>query len=262
MPARSKTHGVRRLETTYTTLVWTPDGSQLTKSRPPGSYTRRRFKNELRINRLLSVQKPPVVTAALVAHDVQTRSLTFEALAGDPVGPKYPEQIADADIDAIVALARDLEPYNPRRRWLRRIESARRFALARNIGLIGEREAAALIELARRHHKKLRFAHGDLTARNVLRCDPHVAPDDWEYALIDWEWAGLYPEGYDTAFLWFSLIDTEGGRARVERSVNVEEPAFLLCALLIELWHLQWYIPAEFQTTHLATRDELIARLC
>ena len=35
----------------------------------------------------------------------------------------------------------------------------------------------------------------------------------------------------------------------------------LLTALLIQLWHLQWYTPAKFRGRHLRTRDELIARL-
>ena len=192
---------MRRLETTYSTLVWTPDGSRVTKSRPSRGDARRRFINELRVNRLLTSAKPPVPTPALVAYDVHEQSLTFEAFPGSPLGPKYPQDLAVTEVDAILALARDLEPYNPRRRWLRRFNAVRRLAMARNAGLLDDNETAALVELARRRHRKLRFAHGDVTARNVLS-------HDREIALIDWEWAGLYPDGYDAAFLWFSL----GGR--------------------------------------------------
>ena len=81
-----------------------------------------------------------------------------------------------------------------------------------------------------------------------------------EVALIDWEWAGLYPDGFDAAFLWFTLGEVEGGRTRVEQSVGNPE-SFLLCALLIQLWHLQLYVPTEFRARHLATRDELLDRL-
>ena len=245
---------MRRLETTYSTLVWSADGSQVTKSRPPGDYPRRRFKNELRINRLLVAEKPPVFTAALVAHEVQSRSLTFEALPGAPLGPKYAQELAGSDIDAILAMARELERYRPKRRWLRRIEPARRLALARNIGLLDNRDATALIALTHQRPGRLRFAHGDLTARNVLR-------GDGDLTLIDWEWAGLYPEAYDAAFLWYSLGEVEGGRGRVERSFIGDTQRLLLSALLIELWHLQWYVPREFEQRHLATRDELIDRL-
>jgi len=246
---------VRRLETTYSTLVWSPDGSRVTKTRPSGGDARRRFNNELRVNRLLRSEKPPVATPALLAHNVHEQSLTFEALRGIPLGPKYPRDLGPAEIDAILAFARDLEAYNPRRRWLRRFNPVRRLALARTAGLLDDNEASALLALARQRHRKLRFAHGDVTARNVL-------VHENELALIDWEWAGLYPPGYDAAFLWFSLGEVEGGRAHVEAAVNIDDQTFWLCALLIELWHLQWYISEDFRKPHLATRAELLDRLC
>ena len=208
----------------------------------------------MRVNRLLRSARPPVSTPRLVAHDVSAQSLTFEALPGAPLGPKYPQELTIAEIDAILALARDLEPYNPRRRWLRRFNAERRLEMARTAGLLDNRETPALVQLARKRHRKLRFAHGDVTARNVLAHEGNVA-------LIDWEWAGLYPPGYDAAFLWFSLGEVEGRRAHVERSLHVDRESFLLCALLIELWHLQWYLPPEFRDPHLATRDALLDRL-
>jgi hypothetical protein len=248
-----ETPGVRRLETNYSTLVWTADGSQVTKTRPPSDICRRRFRNELRVNRLLREQPPPVPTPMLLDHEAQTRSLTFEAVAGEPLGPKYPAALDPAEIDAILAFADALAPYNPRRRWLRRLDSVRRLKVAHRLGLLTADDSAALITLARRHNK-LRFAHGDLTARNVLRHQHGLA-------LIDWEWAGLYPAGYDSAFLWFSLGDLAGGRAHVEVSLETDEQCFLLCALLIQLWHLQLYVPPEFRARHLATSDELVGRL-
>ena len=241
---------MRRLETNYTTLEWTPDGSQVTKARPPSHICRRRFRNELRVNRLLRAQPPPVPTPALLAHETQIRSLTFEAIAGEPLGPKYPDALDPAEIDAILSFADALASYNPRRRWLRRLDSVRRLKLAHRLGLL---DTDALIVLARKHNK-LRFAHGDLTARNVLRHDDGLA-------IIDWEWAGLYPVGYDAAFLWFSLGDLPGGRAHVEDSLRTDTECFLLCALLIQLWHLQLYVPPEFRERHLATSHELVGRL-
>ena len=116
-------------------------------------------------------------------------------------------------------------------------------------------QTAALQALARTAHRRHRFCHGDITARNVLRED-----DTGELVLIDWEWAGLYPEGYELGFLWYSLIDVPGGRDRVEARAARPE-AFLLSALLVTLWHLQWYLPGPFRGKHLETKDELVARL-
>ena len=173
----------------------------------------------------------------------------------EPLGPKYPADLPDATIDAVVELAHRLRGFNPRRRWFRRFDIERRLRLAHRFGLLSDAQLADLVVVAGRVPRTLRFGHGDLTARNVLQCGDHLV-------LIDWEWAGLYPDGYDLAFLWFSLGHVEHGRERVEQRSGRDERTFLLCALLIELWHLQWYIPAEFRDVHLSTRDELVERLC
>jgi hypothetical protein len=243
-----------RLETAYSTIAWSPDGERVTKTRPGTADARRRYRNELRVNRLLCASPPPVPTPALVAHDVARRSLTFVAVPGEPVGPKYPAALSADQIDAVADLGRRLAPFNPQRRWMRRLNSARRLTMAFRAGLLTGDQTAALITVARRAHTRLRFAHGDLTARNVMSSTAGMT-------LIDWEWAGLYPDGYELAFFWFSLVDVEGGRARIEARVGTGRTAFLLSALLVQLWHLQWYVPQEFHAKHLATRDELVTRL-
>ncbi len=243
-----------RLVTTYSTLDWSSDGAHVTKTRLPAFDARRRFRGELRVNQLLNHQPPPVDTPALVDFDVQHRRLTFVALPGQPLGPKYPLTLAAPDIDAAIHLAHRLRSFNPKRRWLRRLNSAGRLELARRAGLLNGLQTAELMAVADRVHSRLRFAHGDLTARNVLR-----GPEG--PALIDWEWAGLYPDGYDLAFLWFSLVDVEDGRRHIEDRLETDERAFLLSALLIQLWHLQWSVPSEHRDKHLATRDQLISRL-
>jgi hypothetical protein len=49
--------------------------------------------------------------------------------------------------------------------------------------------------------------------RNVL-----VGPDG--VVLIDWEWAGLYPEGYEVAFFWYVLADLPNARKTVEAKIR------------------------------------------
>lgn len=251
---------MRRLVTSYSTLDWSADGALVTKVRPGAPDARRRFRNELRVNRLLVDRRPPVPTPRLVGHDVQRRRLTFEAFAGEPLGPKYPHRLAPTQVDAIVDLAGRLGSYRPQRRWFRRIDPVRRLHLARGAGLLDDAQLSGLLPLAGRLRGALRFAHGDVTARNVLSGDGSLA-------LIDWEWAGLYPPGYDLAFLWYSLVDLAAARVQVERhapalaGVGVDEPTFLLNALLVVLWHLHWYLSAEFRPKHEATRDHLLTRL-
>ena len=231
---------MRRLQTTYSTLTWSADGTQVTKERPDPA----RYEHELRVNRLLVEHPPPVAFPRLVGFDRRSRALTFEALPGDPVGPKYPLALAPATIDEMADLARAMQHYRPpRRRWFRRLDVARRLRSAARAGLLTDRQAAALTPTAA---PTCRFQHGDLTARNVMRTDRGLH-------LIDWEWAGLYPAGYDLAFLWFSLIDVPGGRDRIDCDPRL--------ALIVQLWHLQWFVPPEFRDAQLRSRDELLARL-
>lgn len=252
-----------RLVTTYSTLDWSADGTVVTKARPAAHDARRRFRNELRINRLLADDPPPVPTPRLLAHDRQHRRLTFEAIAGEPLGPKYPVRLTSGRLDAIVDLAGRLDGYRPRRRWFRRVDPVRRLHLTRRKGLLDDGHLAGLMPLAARLQGRLRFAHGDLTARNVLTGTDDR--DDSEPTLIDWEWAGLHPPGYDLAFLWYSLVELPEARAQVERHAlarpGVDEPTFLLGALLVVLWHLHWYLSAEHRPKHTATRDQLLERL-
>jgi hypothetical protein len=78
--------------------------------------------------------------------------------------------------------------------------------------------------------------------------------------LIDWEWAGVYPDGYELAFLWYVLADLPAARRAVEGAVTTDPAVFWLSALLIELLHLEW-LPDEFRQGHLDTKDHLVARL-
>lgn len=245
----------RRLATTYTQVTWSEDGTSVTKLRTPRHDARRRFRYELKVNTLLRDRPPPVPTPKLLGHDIRARSLTFEAVAGEPLGPKYPTDLAAEDLDQVLALIEGLRAFDPRRRWLRRLDSVARLALADRHGLLDARRTRALQSIARDVHTRYRFCHGDITARNVLREEP-----TGDLVLIDWEWAGLYPQGYELAFLWYSVIDVPGGRARVEAQAERPE-AFLLSALLVTLWHLHWYLPEPFRAKHLATKDELVSRL-
>jgi Phosphotransferase enzyme family len=243
-----------RLVTTYSTIDWSTDGSLVTKTRPNAPDARRRFRNELRVNRLL-LRKPFVVrTPRLVDVEVQHRRLTFEAVQGEPLGPKYPTELFEPELIGMIELARSLQDLSLPRRWLRTSDSPARLRSAQRAGLLTGTQANALLPIAEREHRRLSFAHGDLTARNVMTSPMGLT-------LIDWEWAGLYPKDYDLAVLWFSLVDLSGGRKRLESTIGRPSESFLLSALLIQLWHLQWFVSQPFTAKHLATRDELIARL-
>jgi Phosphotransferase enzyme family len=244
---------VKHLVTTYSTVDWSADGLLVTKTRPKAPDARRRFRNELRVDRLLLSEHVPVRTPALVDFDVQHRRLTFEAVQGETLGSKYPTEISELEIVQMVKLARSLQHFSPRRRWLRAFDSSVRLRSAQRVGLLTTTQANALLVITQREHRTLSFAHGDITARNVMTSPQGLT-------LIDWEWAGLYPKDYDLAFLWFSLVDVSGGRELLEE-IGQPREAFLLSALLIQLWHLQWFVGEPFKAKHFGTRDELLNRL-
>lgn len=247
-------------------LTWSEDGGTVTKTLVPGlvipqwasllGTPRQAALNELRVNRVLMRSPPPVKAPRLLACSRRGPSMTFEAVAGAPLGPKFPGALAETDLDELVALALALLSYKPQRPWFRRLYIERRLALHSRSGLLKQADAEALAHLAAHPAIRWSFAHGDITARNVLR------DTKGETALIDWEWAGLYPAGYDLAFLWFSLIGVPGGRAKVEAAVpRHHEVGFLLSATLVQLLHLQLWLhtPHPYMPRHEQTLRELLA---
>jgi Ser/Thr protein kinase RdoA (MazF antagonist) len=143
-----------------------------------------------------------------------------------------------------------MDHYRPRRRWFRRLRVDSRLRLHQRSGLLSGADAQALDRLARSPSIKWHFAHGDITARNVLR------DRDGHSVLIDWEWAGLYPAGYELAFLWSSLVNIPSGRAHLNAAIPARhEAGFLLSATMVHLLHLQMWrarphpLAASFEQT-------------
>lgn len=254
----------RSIVTPKSVVEWSADGTTVTKRAATdhvdevlGRY-RMAVRNEIRINRLLSDEAPPVATPKLVAWSGRNRSMTFEAIDGAPLGPKFPTTLAESDVDDLIQLGQALDPFQPRRRWFRRLDVDRRLRHHVRSGLLPAADADAIRLLAQDHRVRWRFAHADLTARNVLR-----GPDG-QLVLIDWEWAGLYPTGYELAFLWFSLSDVPGARAVVEDAIaGRNEAGFLVSAIVIQLLHLHLLRNSDspFLPNHQDTLRDLLRRL-
>ena len=241
-------------------LTWSADATTVTKTAVPRlviphwahllGTPRQAALNELRVNRLLGDVPPPVAVPALVRWSRPEPSMTFEAVDGVPLGPKFPSSLTGGETDDLVAMALAMDGYRPRRRWFRRLRVGARLRLHQRAGLLSEPDAQALDRLARSRGIKWHFAHGDVTARNVLR------DRDGRSVLIDWEWAGLYPAGYELAFLWSSLVNVPAGRAKVVAAVPAhQEAGFLLSATMVQLLHLQMWrarpysLAARFEET-------------
>ena len=222
-----------------------------------------RWEVEWRVGSLLRRQPPPVPHARLLAADRRAGWLRFEAVPGEPLGPKFPLDVRSAaDVDDLAALALAMPSYRPSGAgFLRRFDLERRLRTAVEEEALGVDQAARFRRLAVEDPPALVFGHGDITARNVLRSSV-----TGQAVLIDWEWAGRYPRGWDLAFLWFTLVDLPGGRAAVEAVVPPRDEAwFWRSALLVQVLHLSmWRRHAgsfPFLAKHERLRDELVERV-
>ena len=263
----------QRVKSSLSTIEWSPDGARVTKRHEPianadklGPRTvilghhhaapdqwARHFAYELRVNQLLTRHRPPVPTARLTGHDRKSLTLEFGAVPGNRLGPKFPLELGEDDLEGLIGFATALRSYRPRPRWLRKLPVQRRLRRAHEAGLLTAREYKDLRQIPLRVPLRWVFAHADINPSNV------VSGDDGPF-LLDWEWAGLYPDGYDLAFLWFVLVDLPDARTVVESRIHGNPIVFWLSALLIELLHLEWFA-GEFRPRHEVCRDALVARL-
>jgi hypothetical protein len=243
-----------------TTVTWSDDRRTVTKSVLDAHRGwRRQFAYELRVNRLLAERPPPVPTPRLLGFDRGRRAMVFEAVDGSPAGPKFPLDLDGATLAGLVDLTSATRRYAERRRWLRRLPLVQRVDQARALGVLSAAEADALRALFRADPPRWVFAHGDVTPRNVIDTGAGLV-------LIDWEWAGIYPSGYEAAFLWFVVLDVAGAREQVAAAVPPEDEAwFWRSALVVQLLHLPWFRGRPemrpFAATHERTRDELVERV-
>jgi thiamine kinase-like enzyme len=136
-------------------------------------------------------------------------------MSGHRLGPKFPLELAAEELEALIWLATALRSYRFRPRWLRKLPIQRRLRRARHIRLLSETEYQALLQVARRVPIRWVFAHADINPSKI------VSGDDGSF-LLRWEWAGLYPDGYDLAFLWFVLIDIPDARSIVESRIRTD----------------------------------------
>ena len=249
-------------------MVWGPDGTWVEKRYEQRSWPwfgRRHDPWEIqwRIGSLLRRQPPPVPHARLLAADRRARWLRFEAVPGEQLGEKFPLEVLDRDRDVadLAALATAMAMYRPSGAgFVRRFDLERRLRTAVDEGALTAELADRFRRLAADDPPELVFGHGDITARNVLRSSA-----TGEAVLIDWEWAGRYPRGWDLAFLWFTLVDLPGARAAVESSIPARDEAwFWRSALLVQVLHLTlWGLRPgmPFRPKHERMRDELIERV-
>lgn len=107
-------------------LTWSADALTVTKTAVPHlsiahwahllGTPRQAALNELRVNQLLRDVPPPVAVPALVRSNRRQPSMTFEAVDGVPLGPKFPSWLSGAEVEGLVAARTPSSP-GMRKRW-------------------------------------------------------------------------------------------------------------------------------------------------
>lgn len=191
------------------------------------------FVNELRIGRLFAHSPPAVPIARLLAADETQRTLTFEAITdGVALGEKYADDLLLDDLGLVLGAASTLSGFDVRRSWMYRPPVEQWIEHHHDQGRLSAAEAA-LAARAFRSADEGRFAHGDLSPRNILK------RASGSIILIDWERAGIYPAGFDLAFLWYTTGRVPAARACIEAAVpRAQSASFWLSLLLIALLHI------------------------
>ena len=96
-------------------MTWSADGAAVTKTLVPHlviphwafllGTPRRAGLNELSANKLLREHRPPVPVPLLLGSSRRGPSMTFEAVDGAPLGPKFPVSLSGPEVDGLIAIA-------------------------------------------------------------------------------------------------------------------------------------------------------------
>ncbi len=171
---------------------------------------------------------PPSVGFPRFVH-VNDDELRMSALEGTSVGAKFPSVIATNRIDQLAAVASGLTSYVPPRVRLRTYNPVARWAWRIGETALGTR--TVIKDLLTQWQPKMSFAHGDFIPRNMLNCAGRIA-------LVDWEFAGWYPIGFDLATLWLVTGEASGAREHIETHVGHESRSFWFGAYIASVAYL------------------------
>lgn len=174
------------------------------------------FRNEVVVNTMFLETEPPVPAPKMLSYDLARFEISFELIDGSQVvDARMPgASVSPELVESLLSMQQAIQAYEPPPdHRLMRTTFVDRFERERRRGRLpgGERE----LGLASSTPTPLCFQHGDFLPMNVLRLRTTGEP-----ALLDWEYAGLYPPGWDAALLSIALHDVPEHVTRIERSIR------------------------------------------
>lgn len=194
---------------------------------------RQSFLNEYRVMTLLTEAGPPIRVPEVIMVDVAAGVLGFEMIEGPRLGPEWPTQLDPGDLARAIAIAQTIGRFWPATTDLARLPITDHLRRYLGRGLLTPDDITTIASAIAVKPIKWGFAHGGFSARTLIK------ESTGGLAVIDWEPAGIYPAGYDLAFLWLTTRAVPDSRQAIEAAVQTNRrSSFLLSALLIALQHL------------------------
>ena len=176
---------------------------------------RHRQRHEIGVYQIFAEHPPPVRVPRLV-HTDGHRIVVMERLAGTTLGRgRYPQVLTGPEVLAAVRLVGQLHDWQPLPDGFRPVFAYhKRIARYHAAGYFTEDDRQALERLLARCGQCRQLNHGDPLPGNMVRLP------SGEWALLDWEFTGLFLPGFDLAMLSVLLAGTPGAAALLEDVVR------------------------------------------
>jgi hypothetical protein len=186
---------------------------------------RHRHRREIDVYRIFAGHPPPVRVPRLV-HTDGHRIVVMERLEGATLGSgRYPRTLTGQEVAAAAGLVSQLHDWQPRPDGFQPVFGYRdRIVRYHAAGYFTEDDRRALERLLTRCGTPWQLNHGDPLPGNMIR----LPSGGW--ALLDWEFTGLFLPGFDLAMLSVLLAGTPGAAEFVNEMASQagHEDAYLV----------------------------------
>lgn len=176
---------------------------------------RHRQRHEIGVYQIFAEHPPPVRVPRLVHTDGQ-RIVVMERLEGTTLGTgRYPGVLTSEEVKAAAALVGRLHGWQPLPDGFRQVFAYhQRIVRYHATGYFTADDRRALERLLDRCGQPRQLNHGDPLPGNMLRLP------SGEWALLDWEFTGLFLPGFDLAMLSVLLAGTPGAADFLEEAAR------------------------------------------
>lgn len=186
---------------------------------------RHRQRHEIGVYQIFAEHPPPVRVPRLV-HTDGHRIVVMERLQGTTLGSgRYPRILTSSEVVAAITLVGRLHGWQPLPEGFRPVFAYhKRIARYHAAGYFTQDDRRAVERLLARCGQSRQLNHGDPLPGNMVRLP------SGEWALLDWEFTGLFLPGFDLAMLSVLLAGTPGAAALLEDVVcrTGSEEAYLV----------------------------------